>query len=166
MELKKCIILSCLLIIFHGCSSVQTVDDNYLNLHSSHIIALPGKPWEVVKIDSEDLAMQHQKSNAMFAIFSHPAANSKIELERLYKQLFIGIKKKHIVNRQHNYINNQRFLHTILEGELDNHKIKISAYIICTENFVYDIVYWSTPDAFDLSLKDFERAIKSFQPVN
>ena len=166
MELKKCIIFSWLLIIFHGCSSVQTVDDNYLNLHSYHRIALPGKPWKIVKIDSEDLAMQHQKSNAMFAIISHPAATSTIALDRLYKQLFIGIKKKHIVNREYDNINNQRFLHTILEGELDNRKIKISVYIICTKNFVYDMVYWSTPDTFDLSLGDFERAIKSFQSIH
>ena len=110
--------------------------------------------------------MQHQKSNAMFAIISHPAATSTIALDRLYKQLFIGIKKKHIVNREYDNINNQRFLHTILEGELDNHKIKISVYIICTKNFVYDMVYWSTPDTFDLSLGDFERAIKSFQSIH
>ncbi|MDR4504383.1 MAG: hypothetical protein MRK01_06255 [Candidatus Scalindua sp.] len=166
LNYKKYIILSYLFVIFHGCSSIQIIDDKQLNLHNAYTITLPGEPWKIVTIDSEDLAMHYPGNDAMLAIISTLGENSLLTLDRLYKQLFIGIKKKHIVNREYKYINNQRFLHTILEGEIDDHKIKISAYIISTENIVYDIVYWSAPNTFDLSLGDFENMINSFKPAD
>ncbi len=166
LNYKEYIILSYLFAILHGCSSIQIVDNKQVNLHNAYNLTLPGRPWKIVKVESEDLAMQHQMSNAMFAIISTPRKTSQLTLDRLYKQLFIGIKKKHIVNRHYKDINNQRFLHTILEGELDSHKIKISAYIMSAEDFVYDIVYWSAPDTFDFSLGDFEKTIKSFKSVD
>ncbi len=159
-------ILSYLLLIFNGCHSTQIVDDKYLNLQNFYKITLPDESWKRVKTNNEDFAMQHKKNNAMFAIISHHAATRKTTLDQLYKQLFIGIKRNLILTKHYDYINNQRALHIILEGELDNCKIKISAYVIKTKNFVYDIVYWSTPDKFDTSLGDFERIIKSFEFIN
>ncbi|MCP5003821.1 MAG: hypothetical protein GY941_07700 [Planctomycetes bacterium] len=166
MNYKKYIILSFLFAIFHGCATVEITGDKHLNLHNAYNISLPGKPWKIVKNGSVDLTMQHQKNNAMFAIISTPVENGKFTLNRLCKHLFIGIRKRRIVNRDYKYINHQRFLHTILEGEIDDLKVKISAYINSTDDFVYDMVYWSDPETFDLSIGDFEKMIKSLKPVD
>jgi len=107
--------------------------------------------------------MRNKKNNANFAIISHPTRTNKATLDTLYKQLFIGIKGRNILKKQYVYIDNQRVLHIVLEGELDNLKLRISAYIIKSKGVICDIVYWSSPDKFDISLDDFERVIKSFK---
>ena len=163
MKGKTWAITSFLFLIFIGCQSAQIVDNKYLNTRSLYKITLPDKSWEKIKINSEDLAMRNKENNANFAIISHPTGTNKATLDTLYKQLFIGIKGRNILKKQYVYIDNQRVLHIILEGELDNLKLRISAYIIKTKDLIYDIVYWSSPDKFDISLDDFERVIKSFK---
>lgn len=158
---KKWIIAT--LFVFSSCSSAQIVDNRFLNLRSSYEITIPGEPWEKIKINNEDLAMRNQESNANFAIISHPSKSDKVTLEALYKQLFIGIKGKSILKKQYVSIDNRRALHAVLEGELDNIKLRINAYIIQAKDVICDIVYWSTPEKFDISLEDFERVVNSFK---
>jgi hypothetical protein len=160
---KTWVIIFCLILTFIGCQSTQTTDNEYSNLQRFYRITLPGEPWEKIKINNEDLAMRNQESNANFAIISHPATTNKVTLDSLFKQLFIGIKGKSILKKQYVYIDNRRVLHIVLEGELDNLKLRISAYIIQAKDVICDIVYWSVPDKFDISLEDFERVVNSFK---
>ncbi len=160
---KTCIIASYLLLVFIGCQSTQIINNKFLNLHNSYKITLPDESWDKIKISNEDLAMRNKENNATFAIISHPVDTNKATLETLYKQLFFGIKRKTILEKEYVNIDGQRVLHIVLIGELDTHKIKISAYIIKAKNLVHDIVYWSPPDKFDISLRDFEGVFKSFK---
>ncbi|HDY67614.1 MAG TPA: hypothetical protein ENH85_07475 [Candidatus Scalindua sp.] len=163
MKGKTWIITFYLILTFNGCQSIQIVNNEYSDLQGFYRVTIPGESWEKVKINNEGLAMRNKENNANFAIISHPTGTSKATLDTLYKQLFIGIKERNILKKQYVYINNQRVLHIVLEGELDNLKLRISAYIIKTKDLIYDIVYWSSPDKFDISLDDFERVIKSFK---
>jgi hypothetical protein len=160
---KTWIIIFCLILAFSGCQSIQIVDNEYSNLQGFYRVTLPGESWEKTKINNECLVLWNKENNANFTIISHPAKSNKATLDALYKQLFIGIKGRNILKKQYVYIDNQRVLHIVLEGELDNLKLRISAYIIKTKGVICDIVYWSSPDKFDISLDDFERVIKSFK---
>ncbi len=163
MKGKTWIIIFCLILTFSGCQSIQIVDNKYSNLQGFYKITLPGGSWEKTKINNECLVLWNKENNANFAIISHPAKSNKATLDTLYKQLFVGIKERNILKKQYVYIDNQRVLNIVLEGELDNLKLRISAYIIKTKDLICDIVYWSSPDKFDISLDDFERVIKSFK---
>ncbi len=163
MKGKTWIITFYLILTFNSCQSIQIVNNEYSDLQGFYKITLPSKSWEKVKINNEGLAMRNKENNANFAIISHPTRTNKATLDTLYKQLFIGIKGRNILKKQYVYIDNQRVLNIVLEGELDNLKLRISAYIIKTKGLIYDIVYWSSPDKFDISLDDFERVIKSFK---
>ncbi len=163
MKGKTWIITFYLILTFNGCQSIQIVNNEYSDLQGFYRVTIPGESWEKIKINNEDLAMRNKENNANFAIISHPTGTNKATLDTLYKQLFIGIKGRNIIKKQYVYIDSQRVLHILLEGELDNLKLRISAYIIKTKDLIYDIVYWSSPDKFDISLDDFERVIKSFK---
>jgi hypothetical protein len=163
---KTWIIVFFLFLVNSSCQSTQIVDNKFLNPQSLYNITLPDKSWEKVNIDKEDIAMRNKENNAMFAIISHPVDTDKITLDTLYKLLFIGIKRENIINKQYVYVNNQKALNIVLEGELDNYNIKISAYIFNVNNLVHDVVYWSVPEKFDDSLGDFERVIESFKSIN
>jgi len=160
---KIWIITFCLIVTFSGCQSTQIVDNEYSNLQSFYKITLPGGSWEKTKINNEGLALWNKENNANFAIISHPAKSNKATLDTLCKQLFVGIKEREILKKQYVYIDSQRVLNIVLEGELDNLKLRISAYIIKSKGVICDIVYWSSPDRFDISLDDFERAVNSFK---
>ncbi|ODS33958.1 MAG: hypothetical protein SCARUB_00931 [Candidatus Scalindua rubra] len=166
MKDKKWVIISFILLVINNCQSTQIIDNKFLNSQRFYKITLPDESWERVNINKEDIAMRNKESNAMFAIISHPMDTNKTTLDTLYKQLFIGIKRNDIVNKQYVYVNNQRVLNIVLEGELDNFKVKISAYIINVNDLVHDIVYWSVPEKFDSSLGDFERVVESFEFIN
>lgn len=155
-----------LLLVINNCRSAQIIDKRYLNPENHYKVTLPDKPWERIKIDKEDIAMRNRDNNAMFAIISHPADTEKTTLDSLYRLLFIGIKKENIINKQYVYINNQKALNIVFEGELDNFKIKINAYIINADNLVHDVVYWSSPESFDNSSGDFERVVESLEFIN
>lgn len=146
-----------------GCHSTQIIDNKFLNPQSFYKITLPDESWERVKVNNEDLAMRNKHNNATFAIISHNTNTNKATLDALYKQLFIGIKRKSILEKQYVYVDHRRALNIVLEGVLDDFKVKISAYIINSSDFIYDIIYWSTPDKFDTSIDDFERVVKSFK---
>ncbi len=160
---KTWIMIFCLILAFSGCQSIQIVDNEYSNLQGFYKITLPGGSWEKTKISNECLVLWNKENNANFTIISHPTGTNKATLDILYKQLFVGIKERNILKKQYVYIDSQRVLNIVLEGELDNLKLRISAYIIKTKGVICDIVYWSSPDKFDNSLDDFERVIKSFK---
>lgn len=157
------IILFFLILVICGCRSPQIVDSSFLNPQHFYKITLPGAPWEKVSIHDADIAMRNRENNSMFVIMSHPVNNERTTLDTLYRQLFIGMQRKSIVNRQYVYVGNQRVLHVVLEGELDNADVKISAYIINANNLVHDVVYWSIPAHFDNFLADFEKVVESFK---
>jgi len=159
---KNWIIIFFLLLVINNCQSTQIIDNTFLNPQSLYKITLPDKSWERIGIDKEDIAMQNKENNAMFAIITHPMDTNKTTLDVLYRQLFIGIKRKNIINKQYVYVNNRRVLNIVLEGELDGFKVKISAYIISADDMVHDVVYWSAPEKFSDSLGDFERVVGSF----
>jgi len=160
---KNWIIIFPLLLVINNCQSTQIIDNTFLNPQSLYKVTLPDKSWERIDIGKEDIAMQNKQNNAMFAIVSHPMDTNKTTLDVLYRQLFIGIKRKNIINKQYVYVNNRRVLNIVLEGELDDFKVKISAYIISADDMVHDVVYWSAPEKFSDSLGDFERVVESFE---
>jgi hypothetical protein len=163
---KNWIIMFFLLLVINNCQSTQIIDNTFLNPQSLYKVTLPDKSWERINIDKEDIAMRNKENNAMFAIISHPINTNKTTLDTLYRQLFIGIKRKNIINKQFVYINNRKVLNIVLEGELDGFKVKINAYIINVNNLVHDVVYWSVPEKFGDSLGDFKRVIDSFEFIN
>ena len=166
MKVKNWIIMFFLLLVINNCQSTQIIDNTFLNPRSLYKVTLPDKSWERINIDKEDIAMRNKENNAMFAIISHPMDTNKTTLDTLYRQLFIGIKRKNIINKQFVYVNNRKVLNIILEGELDGFKVKISAYIINADNLVHDVVYWSVPEKFGDSLEGFKRVIDSFEFIN
>jgi len=73
---------------------------------------------------------------------------------------------KEIVSKESVLVDNQKALHTIVEGEMDNHKFKVDSYVIKFGNKVYDLLYWAPSDSFDYVREDFKSIVKSFKFLN
>lgn len=99
----------------------------------------------------------------MIAIISSKIENKGFSLEMLKRHLLIGMTAKKIVSEDSVLVDNQSALHTILEGKMDNNKLKINSYVIKVGDKVYDLVYWAPADSFDSVKGDFENMVRTFR---
>lgn len=99
----------------------------------------------------------------MIAIISSKIENKGFSLEMLNRHLFLGMTDKKIISMESMLMDNQSALHTILEGEMDNYKLKIDSYVIKVGDKVYDLVYWAPSDSFDPVRGDFENLVRTFR---
>ncbi len=152
-------------IIVHilGCAQLQTKEFVFSPSHKKYTFAMPEKGWEQIKTDKEDIALWHKQHHAMIALISSNVENKGVPLETLNNRLFIGIKEKERILNENSMVDNQSAIHTILLGEIDNCKLKITSYVVKAGDSVYDLLYWAPPDSFDYAKGDFDKMINSFK---
>jgi len=153
-------------ILMLGCAPLQVKDGTLSPPHKNYTVTIPGKGWELVKAGKEDVALWHKQYHAMIAFISSDIENKKYSLEMLNSQLFIGMKNKKILLNEPMLVDNQNALHTIVESEMDNCKLKIDSYVIKVGDKVYDLICWAPSDSFDYVREDFKSIVKSLKFLN
>lgn len=150
---------------FLGCATTKIEQGAFSPREKDYRIKVPGvaKGWEPIQADKEDIALWHKQYKAMIAVISSDIENKGFSLEILQRHLFLGMADKQIVVKESALVDNQSALHTILEGKMDNNKLKIDSYVIKVRERVYDLVCWAPTDSFDKVKGDFENMIRSFQ---
>ena len=146
-----------------GCAPLQVKDGTLSPPHKNYTVTIPGKGWELVKAGKEDVALWHKQYHAMIAVISSDIENKGFSLETLNRHLFIGMTGKKIVSKESVLVDNQKALHTIVESEMDNCKLKIDSYVIKVGDKVYDLVCWSSIDMFNHVQTDFESMVRNFK---
>jgi len=168
-SIKKAILwlsISSLLYTF-GCATVKIKEGTFSPQDKNYRIKIPGteKGWEPIQTDKGDIALWHKQYKAMIAVISSDIENKGFSLEMLNRHLFLGMTDKVIISKELVLVDNQSALHTILEGEMDNCRLKISSYFIRIEDKVYDLVCWAPSGLFDHIQGDFEHMVRSFQYI-
>lgn len=153
----------CLIMFSSGCTQIQVKEGTFSPSHKEYALNMPGGDWTPVKVGKEDFALWNKQSHAMIALIASNFENKKISLELLNNQLFIGMKNKKVIFKESVKIDSKEAIHTSITCEMDNYKFKIDSYVIKAKDRVYDLVYWSPCDSFDLALGDFVDMIKSFK---
>ena len=152
-----------LLIVLGGCAQWAAGKRTISPLYKKYTLNITGNGWEPMKAGKEDMALWNKHSHAMMAFLTSDLENKKYTLETLNTQLFIGLKGKKILSKEQVTIDNQKAMHTILIGNVDNQQLKIDSYVIQAKGHVYDLVYCAPSDSFEDVHRDFENAIKSFK---
>jgi hypothetical protein len=146
-----------------GCATVRIRGGVFSPPHEKYTVSVPGNEWKPVKIGKEDMALWHRQYHAMIAIISSDIENKGLSLETLSRHLFLGIAGKKIILKEPVLVDNQKALHTILEGEMDNCTLKINSYVVRIGDKIYDLVYWAPPYSFDSVKDDFENMARTFR---
>ncbi|GAN32839.1 MAG: hypothetical protein DYG83_01040 [Candidatus Brocadia sp. AMX2] len=146
-----------------GCAALKIKEGIFFPRHEGYTVGIPGNGWEPVMADKVDIALWHKQYKAMIAIISSKIENKGFSLEMLKRHLLIGMTAKKIVSEDSVLVDNQSALHTILEGKMDNNKLKINSYVIKVGDKVYDLVYWAPADSFDSVKGDFENMVRTFR---
>jgi len=146
-----------------GCATIKIKEGVFFPPHEKYTVSIPGKGWEPIRVGKEDMALWHKQYHATIAIISSDIENKGFSLEMLNRHLFLGMTGKKIVSKESVLVDNQKALHTIVEGEMDNCKLKIDSYVIKVGDKVYDLVYWAPADSFDSVKGDFENMAKTFK---
>ena len=153
-------------VLMLGCAPLQVKDGILSPPHKNYTVTIPGKGWELVKAGKEDVALWHKQYHAMIAVISSDIENKGFSLETLNRHLFIGMTGKKIVSKESVLVDNQKALHTIVESEMDNCKLKIDSYVIKVGDKVYDLICWAPSDSFDYVREDFKSIVKSLKFLN
>ncbi|MDN3515632.1 MAG: hypothetical protein NG747_14700 [Candidatus Brocadia sp.] len=153
------------LLYISGCATFEIKEGVFSPSNGKYTVSMPGKGWEPLKIGKEDIVLWYKQHHAMIAIISSEIENKGLSLEMLNRHLFLGMTNKEIISKEPVLVDNQSALHTILEGKMDNNKLKFDAYIIKMGDTVYDLVYWAPCDSFEDVRSDFERMVMSFKFV-
>jgi hypothetical protein len=147
------------------CAPVQIKEQAFLPYHKKYSVIIPEKEWEVVQINGEDITLRNKQYQATIAFISSGRENGKFSQEVIDRQLFVGLKRKKILLKEPVRVDNQEAIHTVLEFEMDNCKLKIDSYVIQTKDMIFDLVYWAPPDTFQFAYEAFGRIIQSFKFV-
>ena len=99
------------------------------------------------------------------AIISSGAEGKGLSVEIVNSHLFIGMKDRRIITKEHVTICDQDALRTTLECVMDDQQLKVESYSIKAGDTVYDLVYWAPPDLFDCARGGFEEVVKTFRLV-
>ncbi len=169
--MKTCPALSwlCVLVVFYGiigCAPLDIKEGAFSPSHQRYTVRVPEKGWEPMRVDKEDIALWHKQCRAMIAIISSDGEGKGLPVEMLNSHLFIGMKDKRIVAKEHASISNQEALHTTLECVMEGRQLKVESYSTKAGDKVYDLVYWAPTDLFDCAKGDFEQVVKTFQLVD
>lgn len=132
-------------------------------------VTLPASGWKSLEIEGADVAMEHEVSPVTFAIFipsrMKKAAPGGLPLAVLSTQLLLEIKDKKIISREYITLGGQSAIRTLLEGKVEGEKVRIEAYVLTKGEWVYDIIYWGRPEAFQAHHEDFRRVVESFRLI-
>lgn len=169
--MKTCPALSrlCVLVVLYsviGCAPLDINNGTFSPSHQRYMVSVPEKGWELMRVDKEDIALWHKQCRAMIAIISSDAEGKGLPVEMVNSHLFIGMKDKRIITKEHVTISNQDALHTTLECVLEDRQLKVESYSMKAGDTVYDLVYWAPPDLFDCARGDFEQMVKTFRLVS
>lgn len=146
-----------------GCAPFQVNKGVFLPSNKNYTINIPENGWEPIRVSNEDIALWHKQHRAMIALISGDVENKDFSLELLNNQLFIGMKGKKILLKETVLVDNQKAIHTVLSGEMDNYKLKINSYVIKIQDQVYDLVCWAPVDSFEYVQDDFDKVVRSFK---
>lgn len=146
-----------------GCSSLQIKQGKFSPYHRGYTINIPEKGWQPIRLDKEDIALWNEQYNATIAIISSNVESKKLPPEMVANELFIGIKNKKTILKEMIIIDNQKAIHTLITGDMDDYRLKIDSYVIPINNKVYDLVYWAPLDMFDFVHNYFQDMVKTIR---
>ncbi len=149
-----------------GCAPLDINNGTFSPSHQRYTVSVPEKGWEPMRVDKEDVALWHKQCRAMIAIISSDAEGKGLPVEMVNSHLFIGMKDKRIITKEHVTISDQDALHTTLECVMEDRQLKVESYSMKAGDTVYDLVYWAPPDLFDCARGDFEQVVKTFRLVS
>ncbi len=146
-----------------GCASLDINHGAFSPSHQRYTVRVPEQGWEPMRVDREDIALWHKQCHAMIAVISNSTEGKGLSVEIANSNLFIGMKDKRIITKEHVTISDQDVLHTTLECVMDNQQLKVESYSIKTGDTVFDLIYWAPPDLFDCARGAFEEMAMSFR---
>lgn len=164
------------LTLLQGCSTlignVKPVDqksDHYsildLTQGSSDWKKIDTNEAETESSDETDVSFQSVKSAAIISLNSICRSGKKISnnLELISRELLLGITSVTAREEKKMTISNSPALQTTIEGQLSGEKTKIRVVVLTHESCVFDLMYVTRPDRFEIHEADFARFISSLQ---
>lgn len=156
--------ISFFLIISSGCSvifgNIKPSEERSTS-YKINDLSKQGADWQSIELaDKADYAFQSQSTSSTISINSackrtKDPLEKKETLKELTRELLFGIMKVQILSEKEIKISNNIALNTVLEGVMNNQKVKIQTIVFQKDPCVYDLMYITKPELFQKNEKDF-----------
>jgi hypothetical protein len=90
------------------------------------------------------------------------APNRKAGLVALRNHLMFDLTDRRIFEHEMIQVDQRQALWTVAEGSLDGAKVKMALAVVRIDDWVYDLAYVSSPEAFEVGLGDFKKFLVYF----
>ncbi len=90
------------------------------------------------------------------------APNRKAGLVALRNHLLFDLTHRRILEHETTEVDHREALWTVAEGRFDGALVKMALVVVRIDDWVYDIVYISAPDNYEMCLVDFKSFLTGF----
>lgn len=127
-------------------------------------VARPPSSWRPLRGSGAALAFHDVASDATVAVNARCGANADdVSLATLTNHLFLRFTDRAVLEEQVIPFDAREALHSVVVAKLDGVPQKFSIYVLKKNGCVYDLMYLSRPDRFDLGVRAFDDFARSFK---
>jgi hypothetical protein len=121
--------------------------------------------WARFNKGDAKIAYRNHLQNQIIMVNVVYAPNRKADLRALFNHLMFDITDRKLLEYEKIMVDEREALWTVVEGELDGAPIKLAAAVVRIDAWVYDLVFVSSPDNFDLGLSAFRQFVQAFHQM-
>ena len=151
-----------LLFIFlcsHCTPSLQLVEGGrYVDPQGYFELTLPQGSWELLSWEDVDFVLWDQSEGATIVVNVTPLKKD-VDAGTLTRHLLIAFERKHIISQGMEEVDERAAVKTVLEGWVEDTKVKAEAYVVRGDNVVYDIIFWAPQEAFPRTVGTFRKIL-------
>jgi hypothetical protein len=119
-------------------------------------LSIPENGWQLLSWKDVDFALWDPEEGATF-VMNVTSLKEDVELATLARHLLIAFERKRILSQGAEKIKGREAVKTVLEGWVENTKVKAETYVVKGDGVFYDIIFWAPREAFPRKVDAFRR---------
>jgi hypothetical protein len=124
-------------------------------------ITVPPAGWRVVRDAPADLQLSREGAPGGMLVHASCGTAARREVDALTRRLLSGLPERRILERAAVTVNGHEGERALFEGAGAEGPVRGESYVVKDAECVYDLLYVSTPEAFEGGRADFTRFVES-----
>lgn len=141
----------------HCAPRLQLVEGGrYVDPQGYFELILPHNGWSLLSWEDVDFTLWDQNEGATIVVNVTPLKED-VDAATLTRHLLIAFERKHIISQGMEKVDGREAVKTVLEGWVEDTKVKAETYVVRGDGVVYDIIFWAPREAFPRTVGAFRQ---------
>jgi hypothetical protein len=146
-----------------GCGGAH-IENGVYRSSKGYWITIPGPDWAPDVDGRSDLQLRRAADGAaMLVNATCDAGVSHRRLDVLTRQVLVGLRDRHVLERDEVPVAGHPAAHAVLDGRMSPAgAVRVEVYVVKAPRCVFDLIYAAPPSTFERGQSDFHRFVDSF----